>query len=537
VPGMRSKKNKKLGCYSGLHTQKAQVFEPTNLEELRKVIRLVDEGGYHVTLRGGTHAFDSQSLNDEVVVSMKQFNSISDVRQGKDGESLVTVGPGATWGDVVKKLKPQGLLPLITVTTEHASAGGTLAGDCLSRFSPAYNKEGAHVESFQLMKVDGEVIECKPADPVFMAAIGGLGYLGAVVSITYRVHRVCAPKGRVAVKTKVKYCDSFQGLGEALIPATATAVANCAAGLSDPRKPDKADAIYSSVLVDEKENTSALVFESAFAENESPSRFGRGRLMIHRPKLLIRLLIEWGMRKQRICQFALGRYFRSFSKPKKAGREYVDDVEGFTFFMDGNVRAKHVGKFFRFPMKTIQQTFVVPSDDQPGEGTRDRLVSWLHRAHELFRDRGLTPTLADVLWLPRDHPFLLSASAAGPGFAVSYAFETSDKTTLEHVKKAFRDLSAILWDEFDHGRVYLVKNVHARDDTLAKMYGSNAKAFFELKAQMDPNWTLQNEFLRRVFPEYAEKPSAPDTTVALSRGTDLPPSGETPSREGETAKR
>ena len=81
----------------------------------------------------------------------------------------------------------------------------------------------------------------------------------------------------------------------------------------------------------------------------------------------------------------------------------------------------------------IQQTFVVPSDPGAAGGwdrARDDLVEWLDYAHDFLLERDLTPTLHDVLFLPKDSPFpfLLSASADLPGFAVTYAFETSDES-------------------------------------------------------------------------------------------------------------
>ena len=149
--------------------------------------------------------------------------------------------------------------------------------------------------------------------------------------------------------------------------------------------------------------------------------------------------------------------------------------------MDGNARAKRVGKRFGFSMRNIQQTFVVPFDPDGAEdwqAGQDSLSAWLDAAHELFTERGLEPTLHDVLFLPVDEPFLLSATAAGPGFACSYAFETSRRKTLDGAKVAFADLSDILWERF-RGRTHLVKNVFADPATLAQMYGDSAVRFFE----------------------------------------------------------
>jgi decaprenylphospho-beta-D-ribofuranose 2-oxidase len=190
----------------------------------------------------------------------------------------------------------------------------------------------------------------------------------------------------------------------------------------------------------------------------------------------------------------------------KDGDEYIDDLEGFSFFMDGNARAKRIAKRLGFTLRNCQQTFVVPSD--PGaEGGWDRakddLVEWLEFAHGFLEDRDLSPTLNDCLFLPRDLPFLLSASADLPGFAVSYAFETSNRKRLERAQDAFRELADVLWEKFG-GRVYLVKNVFARSETVRKMYGEHAVEFFRLKAELDPRGLLRDEFMERTFGDLAE---------------------------------
>jgi hypothetical protein len=137
--------------------------------------------------------------------------------------------------------------------------------------------------------------------------------------------------------------------------------------------------------------------------------------------------------------------------------------------MDGNPRARGVAKRFGVNLDMIQQTFVVPSDTGAAAGwdrARDDLVEWLQYAQDFLLERELTLTIHDVLFVPQDSPFpfLLSASADGPGFAVSYAFETSEKAELERIKRAFSEMAEVLGERFG-GRVYLVKNVCAEQGT------------------------------------------------------------------------
>jgi decaprenylphospho-beta-D-ribofuranose 2-oxidase len=491
----------RVGCYTGLYEASASVARPSSVDQLREVFREARESGRRVTMRGGGHSFDAQPIGDDIVVSTERLNSIELL----DGDR-VRVGPGARWGEIFAATQPHGLVPAITVTTENATPGGTLSADCLSRFSMAYGKEGTRVEALELLTSEGDLLQCSPPPPdatweqltreqrAFRGAIGGFGYLGAVVSITYRLLKVGATEGKIGVRSFARSYETFDHLARDLVPATKQSYLED----SDPNDPEKLDAIWAAIVPSPRGGKRAFFFTSAFTPQPE-----RRRLIQHRPKLLVRIPFEWLMRVDWIARRLWSLIFRiGFRRD-----EYIDDLEGFTFFMDGNARAKRAGKRFGFPMRNVQQTFVVPFDASDADGWQtghDALVDWLEAAQGLLEERGLTPTLHDVLFLPRDEPFVLSSSASGSGFAVSYAFETSRRSTLEGAKEAFSDLADLLWERFG-GRVHLVKNVFASQRTLAEMYGEGAGRFFALKRELDPAGILRNDFLERTFGELAEQ--------------------------------
>jgi decaprenylphospho-beta-D-ribofuranose 2-oxidase len=500
-----------IESYSGLDSATVQVCRPANEAELRMVFEHVrtSRPRRRVTLRAGGRSFDAQSLNDDLVISMERFDSI----EVDPLRTRVTVGAGARWGDIVAVLEPLGLVPAVTVTTSHATAGGTLAGDCLSRFSTAWGKEGAWIHSFEFLTVDGETLHCAPpaedveparwtlSERVFFAAIGGLGYLGAFLSITYGVLDAGQTAGRIGVRTRVRKYDSFEALADRLVPMTDRTRTEA----SNPRDATKHDAIYSA-LGPRRGRQEALLLTSTFTD--SPER---RRTALFQPDRWYRVPVEWLVRVKR---FNRALWWLSFATRLgfREDKEYVDDLCGFTFFQDGNVRAKRVAQTWTGRrLKTIQQTFVVPADG-------GRLVAWLHQAQRFLADRGLHPTLADVLYLPQDLPFALSATADSAGFAVSYAFETSRPRELERVSEAFAQLADVLQRDYA-GRVYLVKNVRASPGTLAAMYGKHAEAFFALKAELDPDGVLCNAFLERTF-----GPTLAGTSAPPARGDGPPPS-------------
>jgi decaprenylphospho-beta-D-ribofuranose 2-oxidase len=498
IPDAIECKLEDISSYTDLYSEESvRVCYPTSASQVIELFRYAKRENLAVTMRGGGHSFDRQSLGDQLVISMARFTNICVLDRTR-----VTVGAGATWGAILARLQQDGLVPAVTVTTEHATAGGTLSGDCLSRFSPAYGKEGQWIDSFQLITPDGRTLDCtRPRDgvapegwsleeQVFAATIGGLGYLGAVVSITYRVVEICAPGGRIGVSTWIEKHPTNEDFARALVKVTQDAYLEP----PDPADASKYDAVYSALTPKRGGTRQALLFKSAFTTSTQ-----RRRMLLFEPNFPPRVLLEWLIRAvwfNRLFWWAIYKF------GYRRAEFYVNEVPGFTFFMDGNVRAKHVArKLFGARLKTIQQTFIVPLDTQsPGgwdQGAKD-LIRWLEHAYTVLSSKKLTPTLHDVLFLPRDLPFRLSATSDTEGFAVSYAFETSNTKTIERAREAFTELADDLWTRFG-GRVYLVKNVCASPATLIAMYGDNAVSFFEVKREVDPDGILCNAFIKDHF--------------------------------------
>jgi decaprenylphospho-beta-D-ribofuranose 2-oxidase len=497
---------RKLSSYTNLFPEKPEpieVFLPKTVDQVVALFAYAKAEGLTVTLRGGGHSFDRQSLGRQVVISMERFTCVEVLPEDEIGPyRWVRVGAGTTWGAILRELQPLGLAPAVTVTTEHATAGGTLSGDCLSRFSTAWGKEGEWIERFELVTPDGAVLDCSPApagtEPddwspaqrVFAAAIGGLGYIGAVTRIVYRVLKVPHANGEIGVSTEISKHKTSVEFGRALVDATRRTYGE----QSDPAQPQKHDAVYAAMSPKKCGTREALMLRSAFA----PAGATGARMLLFVPTLKVRVLLECLLRWvwfNRLFWWAI------YTFGYRRAESYVNKLAGYTFFMDGNVRAKHAARRLGFRLKGIQQTFIVPlrtTSEDAWDDCGKELVRWLEHAYMVLDAKNLTPSLHDVLFLPPDLPFRLSATADMGGFAVSYAFETSRRRKLRRAREAFTQLADDLWTQFG-GRVYLVKNVCASQETLRAMYGDNLARFFEVKRDVDPHCILRNEFLEDLF--------------------------------------
>jgi decaprenylphospho-beta-D-ribofuranose 2-oxidase len=492
-----------IASFTDLYEKKdVLVFVPTTEDEIARIFAYAGQHGHRVTLRAGGHAFDEQAMSDDLtpqkaehfVVSMTSFSRISvDVAAAE-----MTVGAGTTWGSILQKLQPLGLVPFSTVTTAHATAGGTMAGDCLSRFSPALGKEGHHIKSFRIVTPKGDRLMCpRPVDPahpasleerVFCAAVGGLGFFGAVTEITYELLFVGQSNGKIGVESYVTKYDTFAELADVLIPLTRTVHEEHFLKLR-PAAASTPTGVYSADYA-AKGDHRALICTSRYTTSTD-----RIPMPQDQPGTALRVVVEWLMRVTWLTPVMWSVFFFVLKEKKR----YVDDLEGFTFMMDGNTHAKEIAARFHIKLKAIQQTFVIPalSDTVEWSTARDRLVEFMDAAQKRFEVDGLIPTLFDVLFIPRDDRFLLSASAGLAGFAVSFAFETNDERVLGLVRTALHDLSDVCGRL--EGRVYLVKNVNASKATIATMYQKTLPEFRALKALVDPERVLVNAYLEKVI--------------------------------------
>ena len=295
-------RDEQLESYSGLQTATARVCFPADLDQLRRIFACAKEKKRRVTLRAGAHSFDSQSLGDDIVVSMTRFDKITVLKDKRQ----VCVEAGATWGSILAELKPHGLVPAGTVTSSHATAGGTLAADCLSRFSPRFGKEGSWVERFSFLTINGDLLECSRPAPdvpenawtdeqrVFMAAIGGFGYLGAIVDITYNVLSLDLPEIRVL--TRVVTHTTFQGLANELVSATRT-TSGSPLHAHDPRW----DAISAGLYPAGGDTPSSMLFFSQFTAQRK-----HHPLMLYLPKNPLRIVAELLMKIRSYADGFLG---------------------------------------------------------------------------------------------------------------------------------------------------------------------------------------------------------------------------------------
>jgi len=452
--------------YSGFYKTTAEIFYPEDTDRIRQIFSLAQEQKRKVAFRGEGYSFDSQGLNNDLLVSLRRLTKINVNPTTKQ----VTVGSGAIWADILKAVQPFNLVPAVMVSTGFTCAGGTLSANCMSRFSPIWGKEGKWIDSFEIVTADGVVRNCSRTEhaDLFYAAIGGFGSFGAITRITYNL--VSVPE-LAKIKTVVIRKDNHADLHKDVLPGE-----------------NKTQTVYSAFgIVGDRIRTMTCICEYKSEPKLVP-------MVPHQPQLKFRTLTEF-----MIHWFpSMGQLFwnYAYSVYTRFNDTYIDAIDGYTFFMDGNVRAKKLGDRLGMEFKAVQQTFVFPASEQ-------NLNYFLAETLKILGAANMPPAMIDVLYLPQDEHFLLSSTNGLSGYALSMAFSAMNDDKCRKIKAALEELTELCLEL--KGKVHLTKNVLSKPEHVQAMYKDSLDEFFSIRKKYDPTGILKNDFIDRIFPDYINR--------------------------------
>ena len=163
----------------------AAIERPGSVEELQSVVRRAAGSGQTVRAAASGHSFTDIACTDGLMLRLDRMNRVLDVDRAA---GLAKVEGGIVIRELSEALAREGLalenLGDIDVQTV-AGAISTATHGTGERFGNI----SAQVEALELVTADGSLVECsRDADPeLWRAARVGLGSLGAIASVTFRV--------------------------------------------------------------------------------------------------------------------------------------------------------------------------------------------------------------------------------------------------------------------------------------------------------------------------------------------------------------
>ncbi|KAJ5161214.1 FAD-binding domain-containing protein [Penicillium capsulatum] len=171
-------------------TQPTCIVEPNSPSQVSRFVHTMSQFvmvGGRFAVRSGGHATFSAAANIQngLVLSL----SLLDQVQVQDDRSVVSLGPGARWGDVWQVLDPLG----ITVAGGRdagVGVGGYLLGGGLSYLGPTVGWGCDTVLEFEVVLANGEVVTASENShpDLFLALKGGTNNFGIVTKFTMQTY-------------------------------------------------------------------------------------------------------------------------------------------------------------------------------------------------------------------------------------------------------------------------------------------------------------------------------------------------------------
>jgi L-gulono-1,4-lactone dehydrogenase len=163
----------------------AAIERPASVQELRTVVAKAAESGRTVRAAASGHSFTDIACTDGTMIRVDRMNRVLDV----DREAgLAKVEGGIVIRDLSEALAHEGLalenLGDIDVQTVSGAISTATHGT-----GERFGNISSQVEALELVTADGNVVECsrESDSELWRAARVGLGSLGAIATITFRV--------------------------------------------------------------------------------------------------------------------------------------------------------------------------------------------------------------------------------------------------------------------------------------------------------------------------------------------------------------
>ncbi|RAK80234.1 FAD-binding oxidoreductase [Aspergillus fijiensis CBS 313.89] len=159
------------------------IVAPTTVDDVSTAVQyLTANATCDFAIRSGGHNVVEGAANiaDGVTIDLSGFDSI----EVSDERSTVTVGVGATWGDVYKALDPLNLT-VAGGRVGQVGVGGLTTGGGISYFSPRYGWTCDTVVDFEVVLANGSVVHANEQEnpELRVALCGGSNNFGVVTHI------------------------------------------------------------------------------------------------------------------------------------------------------------------------------------------------------------------------------------------------------------------------------------------------------------------------------------------------------------------
>ncbi len=458
--------------YGNYYKSKAEIFYPIHVDELKEMVQFAKNNQRKITIAGSFHSFDNQNSGSDMVISLKKIDFI---RFNAD-DKTIEVGPGANWGKILKTAYANFSIPFTTITGSKPTAGGTLSAHTNSVWTPGCGKEGKHCIELDLLTPKGELITCSRTEnaDIFYGVIAGLGLLGFITRIKYQLFYIGAP---FKIDLSPQLYDTIEDIETRFY-------------IRESKEFKTVDDLRSQ--------------GSLFYFDGNQPKFGvytRKYVTIPKKQSHFSPYLYLGALTMSVIRFFPEYANRIMVKDEKRSPKKKRVLKGLDNVYYGTMYAepdyfwsKYISKLFfifGYKPKLYQNSYFIPLEG-------NKVTTFTQKVCDLLLKYGLRFGMFDIMYIPKDEPFVLSASRDIDGFYINTTF--FDTINEKNLMAFYQELNELCFEM--KGKMNLVKNLFIEPALIEKMYEKEIQELIELKKKTDPEGLIISNFFKEKFPSY-----------------------------------
>ncbi len=198
---MESQSNFSLN-WSGNVKANPEILYPKNLEELKKII---DKKNFIIA--GNQRSFGDNSVNSELIVSMKNFNQVLNFDKT---EGIIEAQSGVLLKNILNLIVSEGWCVPVTPGTKYVSIGGMIANNVHGK-NILNNQIKHHVVEIKVLTPKKEIINCSKNEnqDFFEMTTGGFGLTGCILSAKIKLKKITSIFVEQEIKEFKSYSEFF----------------------------------------------------------------------------------------------------------------------------------------------------------------------------------------------------------------------------------------------------------------------------------------------------------------------------------------
>ena len=150
-------------------------IQPTTENEIVELVKKSKK----LRVFGSAHSFNTGVVVDDILISLDRYTGVlwKDLKKKQ-----IAVKAGMRVRDIIKVMLDEGIAFAAQPSHDAQSIAGILSTD-VHGTGKNWGFVSESVVGLKIIDGNGEIIECKPSDELFKAAIGGIGAVGIIVEV------------------------------------------------------------------------------------------------------------------------------------------------------------------------------------------------------------------------------------------------------------------------------------------------------------------------------------------------------------------